>query len=82
MFSEGEGRCVGGANLGALRHPETAREAWLNAFCPSVCFRLWNPVGLGPLGLSAAAGLPEFITRAAALGKIRHVRRAVLCWLA
>jgi hypothetical protein len=46
----------------------------------SVCFRFWN---LSVLALWAASRRrpPEFITRAAALGKIRHARRAVLCWL-
>jgi hypothetical protein len=50
-----------GRDLGALRHPETAREAWLNAF--GGVFWILESVGLWPLGP------PEFIARAAALGK-------------
>ena len=71
---------VGGATSIALRHPETAREAWLNTFV-SRCVLDFGISRSWPFGQPALSPRrpPEFITRAAALGKVRHARRAVLC---
>jgi hypothetical protein len=70
------------ARLGCAEASETAREAWLNTFV-SRCVLDFGISRSWPFGQPALSPRrpPEFITRAAALGKVRHVRRAVLCWL-
>ena len=67
---EGSGVCWG-RDLGALRHTETAREAWLNA--------LWRCVLDFGICRSWPLGPPEFIARAAALGKKFGMRVGLCC---
>jgi hypothetical protein len=69
---EARGVCWG-RDLGVLRHPETAREAWLNALL-AVCFGLWNLSVLAPWASRVYCSW-------SGSGQIRHARRAVLCWL-